>query len=619
MPSGSAPAGYRTALWSWALGAFALSCLVAARCIALGTARGPSPTSIAYIYDDGYYYLTIAANLAEFGRSTFDGVTTTNGYHPLWLLLLSGVAKLTGSSPWPLFVGACQLIHAILLFTWLMPWLWRDVTARTIALCAVAGLAMPVLRHPLVFLCGTEAILSLPVLVGVVVVLEKERGAVAARRLAPLMALAFVVRLDSLALLVPAALVLAADERRTGRFAARDLLRTALSLVRFVVPAVGLYLVVNQWGFGVALPASGIAKALYGDGGARNWGAALQFVDAALPFMPLVLLLLVVEWMAHRCGVRSWRYYRSMLVTGLAGCIQMLYYGALSTWGLWPWYFYLVYVCIGLVFARVVHLSSLLARHRGAHLAAIILAAPVHLLVCVSGVALASHSLEPQHTAGLRSMLGPSPERAVTNVSFNEVSLAMLDSFFRGDRHVTVAMGDRSGGLAYWGRGKLAVVQTEGLTEDIRFVRALDRGQGAAELERRFAIDYMMVDREVIPRVRQQGVLQEYVVAEPIQARVGTRAGMIVCFPADAVRYDARYLDLDGAETRRMVFEFGQRIPCTRAARELIGSIAKGDGLRQLSHPSLYRRNGVATRRKRIEDGDRHGLGWSFRDILIAH
>ncbi len=41
-------------------------------------------------YDDAFYYLQIAKNLAAGKFSTFDGgITRTNGYHPLWLLLIT--------------------------------------------------------------------------------------------------------------------------------------------------------------------------------------------------------------------------------------------------------------------------------------------------------------------------------------------------------------------------------------------------------------------------------------------------------------------------------------------------------------------------------------------------
>ena len=40
--------------------------------------------------DDSFYYFQIARNLAEGKFSTFDGgITRTNGYHPIWLLLIT--------------------------------------------------------------------------------------------------------------------------------------------------------------------------------------------------------------------------------------------------------------------------------------------------------------------------------------------------------------------------------------------------------------------------------------------------------------------------------------------------------------------------------------------------
>src|SRR5260370_39060918 len=44
---------------------------------------------LPYVQADFYYSLQIAQNLAAGHRSTFDGLVATNGYHPLWLLLLS--------------------------------------------------------------------------------------------------------------------------------------------------------------------------------------------------------------------------------------------------------------------------------------------------------------------------------------------------------------------------------------------------------------------------------------------------------------------------------------------------------------------------------------------------
>src|SRR5579883_1358590 len=50
----------------------------------------------AFFEDDFFYYLQIARNFAEHGRSTFDGVTPTNGYHPLWMIVLSLLWRCAG-------------------------------------------------------------------------------------------------------------------------------------------------------------------------------------------------------------------------------------------------------------------------------------------------------------------------------------------------------------------------------------------------------------------------------------------------------------------------------------------------------------------------------------------
>ena len=46
---------------------------------------------ILNVPDDGYYYLVVARNLAKGMGSTFDGVSLTNGYHPLLAFLLAGI------------------------------------------------------------------------------------------------------------------------------------------------------------------------------------------------------------------------------------------------------------------------------------------------------------------------------------------------------------------------------------------------------------------------------------------------------------------------------------------------------------------------------------------------
>jgi len=76
--------------------------------------------------DDAYSYFNIAANFAETGSWTFDGIHPTNGVQPLWAMILSGVAELSSwigltdpSALARIFVAITALAHfasTVLLF-----------------------------------------------------------------------------------------------------------------------------------------------------------------------------------------------------------------------------------------------------------------------------------------------------------------------------------------------------------------------------------------------------------------------------------------------------------------------------------------------------------------------
>src|SRR5262245_55744707 len=44
--------------------------------------------------DDFFYYLKIAHTIVTQGRSSFDGLTTTNGFHPLWMAVICAIYRL---------------------------------------------------------------------------------------------------------------------------------------------------------------------------------------------------------------------------------------------------------------------------------------------------------------------------------------------------------------------------------------------------------------------------------------------------------------------------------------------------------------------------------------------
>jgi len=75
----------------------------------------------AYMVDDAFYYFETAANLAKLGKMSFDGITSSNGFHPLWLFLLVpiywvGLSKETSLLAGLILADVISLAATLLLF-----------------------------------------------------------------------------------------------------------------------------------------------------------------------------------------------------------------------------------------------------------------------------------------------------------------------------------------------------------------------------------------------------------------------------------------------------------------------------------------------------------------------
>lgn len=530
------------------------------------------------IFDDGYYYLAIAANLADTGRSTLDGVTLTNGYQPLWLLVLTGLARIVGTQTWTFFVASCGLIVAIAIAGPLLALAWWRSPRRLAVLAMATGLAMIIVQQPELFLEGLEPVLFLLLAVPLAA-LEGPANARQLRWLSLVLALAFLVRLDALALFVAAALLLTLWDAGWGRVGAgsaiRNSVRMVLQLSLFVIPAVVIYLIINQAVFGTAVPVSGIAKMI---GGAKfsNWGIAREFFAHWKSLLFLVVILVPLEVALRATGRADRMFYRSLCMVTLAACIQCFYYCAFSTWNIWPWYSYLVSLDMALIAARIVYVGALLWEQPRLRLAG---SAAVGLLgawMLYRSVGLVEHARAPE----------------ASQESFNQVSLTMLDDFFGRTPHAVIAMGDRAGGLAYWGRSKITLVQTEGLVLGMDYIRARLANQGGEYLQQHYPIQYWVVDRQVIPTVAAPDGAPLFVVADPIQGRITTAPVPTFCFPASAIRYQQEYATRFGIN-RRVAFSFADRQPCPAAALDLIHAAATGIGLRRYSLPGEYSPSGA--------------------------
>ena len=108
----------------WILGGAAiLAAILIARLVMIWISN--AEIFIASLPDDAWYYTSIARHIAAGTGSTFDGIHPTNGYHPLWMIVLSTLRMVTGAvdvlllarlvATLQLLLGACAAtMHALL-------------------------------------------------------------------------------------------------------------------------------------------------------------------------------------------------------------------------------------------------------------------------------------------------------------------------------------------------------------------------------------------------------------------------------------------------------------------------------------------------------------------------
>jgi hypothetical protein len=276
----------------WRERAFHVAVLTATFGLAFRAAVIALPTetlTARYLADDYFYYLGVAANLADGNGSSFDGgVTRTNGYQPLFLwslvaTFLSGAGR-TGAIHVGLALQAiAAAVAALLAFHCLFV---RD--ARW-AGAAAAGLLSLNLFFVLPTLTGFEMAFALAAMLLALAAWDRNCHPFLVGLLCGFSVLA---RVDTLVMAGVFAVAMA-TQRRLG-----DIARFTLG-VALVAGPVALW---NAIAFGHPLPDSGVIKAHY-----RGVGAILQAASAVGLAVPRILLPgRVVDWCLSVAPLAIW-------------------------------------------------------------------------------------------------------------------------------------------------------------------------------------------------------------------------------------------------------------------------------------------------------------------------
>lgn len=491
----------------------------------LTAVTGPVDRLNYNFYDDAFYYLLIAQNVADGSGSTFGSLNETNGYQPLWQLLLLPLGAAGGDSVLRLVYGLeAVLFTCFVLAAWAIS---KRLDARIEGAYAMAYTITVGLLFGNLFFSGMEIALVLPAALLVIIFLidapwyrpaGNSRKYTYGIQLGIITLVLVLSRLDAIAFPVSYALVVLCRHRAS---AIRTLLATAVATT---VAGLSVYAIVNMLLFGSPVPVSGLAKSL--GGGSLDLDLLLQYIDFGWvgPVDKLflgaqaTLVSLAALFLLRRAATggtsaifsagRDSALFDILLATVLAQVIQLAYYEGTSTWPWWPWYYY--FVPLQLMLGGTVLLRALMRSSIGQPLRRPLVANSVVLIACV----LSTLTFARQ------------PDNALWQTATPAVSQWLHDNTAPGD---VVAIGDRAGYFTWL--AERPTLQLEGLVEDVAFLGDI-RARRIADRMAAEGVRYYIRGEDSADRLAARRPVAEmpgcWAVSEPLQGS-GPKSDIIVC------------------------------------------------------------------------------------------
>ena len=478
---------------------------------------------ISNTHDDAFYYFQIARNLAEGKFSTFDGgITRTNGYHPLWLFLITPFywvfdkeAALFGIKAFEIMLvaGGVALVAAAARLARL-PWV-------------LLFAALPMLYHIPMLIAGMEAAAALFML-GLFMLTVCLFARSPTRWQWPLAAVAFAlpwVRLEYIAISLAATAALcliewSRQERASGA-PLGERVRSAPSVkavVPFLAAGAGLlvYFAYNWLVFGGIVPVSGATKNFRSqvrweqEGGyslAQNFRDILQipvFDDELLVALEVCAYLLLVWWFARRSRSRKDWLLLAFLVgvfSLAAGHLAKFAQTVLTihpSMGPWSWYFVPAYLMMVLIVPVRCYVAIYFIRRfigpKSQHATNIL-----SLGIVLTGAAflfIKADFTEPFQRFEAISVSTRTDDKWIKAVSYNEWTEAVYGGTQLMNRVLpedSVVGAWDAGVIGYFSR--FPVVNLDGLVNSYDYFHALNRAKdGYAPLHREFGITHFAKD-----------------------------------------------------------------------------------------------------------------------------
>lgn len=476
------------------LAAYLASLLVAAPFV-YHLARG-SDAYLGLLEDDYFYYAIIADNLVSNGRATYDGITLTNGFHPLWFGVIALLRAVCGGLGSTFYFALTLLFVLSMIATYELSRRFARQLGGSSRLSAGIAVVYSVSTGRLLT-TGMECIVAVPLFLWLLVEVARPVPVTPRRaaRLGLIASLAILGRLDiALAvalLLVGFAVLVRPPVPVLGR------LFLAFGVGGILVP---LYFALNLMFFGSPLPMSALAKRLYTEIGFNFTYARIAALGTV--YGPTMAIVLPLGLLAMFLLVRREPSRRSAAL--FAGAIALTFafvflgVNALSGWTFFGWYAY--------PFAAATTAALVFIHHCWARLVPLRILRIAVSIVIVVGVPLVALRYYVDH--GPRWSVGDNTLLAMSHDLAARVR--QRDGLF--------AMGAIAG-VATYVLDK-PVLQLEGIVADRSMVEHVRREDPLPEVLRKYKADYLIVS---LANVRVQARDGCYLVTQPHAEWAGDR------------------------------------------------------------------------------------------------
>jgi hypothetical protein len=450
---------------------------------------------LGLLEDDHYYYAIVADNLIRAGKLTYDGATTTNGFHPLWFAIVALLRVLFGRFGPAFFVAltAVSVVAIVTSYELGRIFALRLGASRGTAVVASAAYSFGTGQ---LLTNGMECVIAVPLFLWLLIELAQP-GPVTVRRAAKLgfiSSLAILARLD-IALLVPLFIIafIVIVRPPIARFLR---LFIAFCAAGLLVP---VYAITNFVLVGSPLPVSALAKRLITAPGfsiayARGIAFGTMYGSTIGVVLPLgVLALLGIAWKDR--GNQS----VARFVCALTLVYAFMFFGinALSSWIFFGWY------AFPLVPATIVSIVCIVQRWGTVFSA--------KQQVAIATLALAVAPLQAAIYCVQHGPLGTVGDNTLVAMSYD------LKDHLKG-RHGLFAMGAIAG-IATFVLDE-PVLQLEGIVSDRNMVDHIKQEHDLAEVLREYGADYLIVS---LASVRAQPRDGCYLVTQPNAEWAGKR------------------------------------------------------------------------------------------------